>query len=179
MWTPSRPLTMALSLRRLSSRLALPNRGPHPQQAQRSIVNDQAKRQVRPCFSRFQSTIFQNRLRKYCTFKDINDTPSAIAVEEVEEIEEEVLDDEIPLVESHWDAFENELRHRLEQRLQGTNVEIWDKTRPNCGVVLEIHVTSSKFVGISKIEATRLVTSSLQGLVDDVHALTIKTRTPS
>lgn len=170
---------MALSLRSIRPALAHQKSAPLPKRAIKPITSLSPTKRIHPQFLSFQVPNPHFSLRQYCTFKDIDHTPSATIAEEIEELEDEVLEDEIPLVESHWDAFENELRKRLEDRIQATMVEIWDKTRPNCGVVLEIHVTSSKFASLSKVEATRLVTSSLQGLVDDVHAMTIKTRVPS
>ena len=170
---------MALSLRRLSTQLKLPHQASCSQKRSVSILNKRSCAPLRPRFSYFQQRIQLKSLRQYCTFKDLGETREQILVEESEIIEEEALEDEIPLVESHWESYENELRKRLVDRLQATYVEILDKTRPNCGIVLEIHVESSKFATLNKIEATRLVTSSLQGLVDDVHAMTIKTRIPS
>lgn len=170
---------MALSLRSIKSVLGHQKRTPLPKRATKSITSLRAAKRIQPQFLSFQAPALRLSLRNYCTFKDTDTTSTAAVIEEIEEVEDEVLEDEIPLVESHWDTFVNELTKRLEERIQATHVDIWDKTRPNCGVVLEIHVTSSKFVSLSKVEATRLVTSSLQGLVDDVHAMTIKTRIPS
>lgn len=98
---------------------------------------------------------------------------------ELEEQEDVPLEDEIPLVESHWEAYQKELQNRLISKVGATSVEVWDKTKPGCGIVLEIHVASAQFASMSKVEASRLVTTSLAGLVDDVHALTIKTRPSS
>jgi stress-induced morphogen len=115
----------------------------------------------------------------YCTFRDVNVQTSPTKAVEAEEVAEELGEDEIPLVESHWDEYESELKNRLESKLNATKVEIWDKTRPGCGIVLEIHVESPLFASLSKVEQSRLVSNSLKGLVDDVHAITIKTRLPS
>jgi stress-induced morphogen len=116
--------------------------------------------------------------RQYCTFRNDAEHLAPSKSVEVEEIEEELGDNEIPLVESHWDSYVQEITDRLKERIDARNVEIWDKTRPGCGIVIELHVSSPKFASCSKADQSRLVTNALQGLIDDVHALTIKTRIP-
>ena len=119
---------------------------------------------------------FADNMRKYCTFRIEKFEEAPKLNVEVEEAVEEVAEDEIPLVESHWDVYEKELSNRLKERLEATHVQIWDRTRPNCGIVLEIHVESPMFASPSKADHHRLVTSALKGLIDDVHAITIKTK---
>jgi stress-induced morphogen len=127
----------------------------------------------------FQTSLRSYQLRHYCTFRNSNSSFEIMKPYEAEEVENKIDEEEIPLMESHWDSFVQELTDRLKDRLNAPSVEILDKTRPGCGTVIEIHVSSSKFSSLSKPDQTRLVTQSLQGLLDDVHAVTIKTRISS
>lgn len=129
----------------------------------------------KPFVSRTSSVAFVD-YKKYCTFSNSSKQTEPIQ----HEIEDTLMDgEEIPLVESHWDEYERDLRTRLVDRLQATSVEIHDRTRPGCDIGLEIHVSAPGFAGVSKVEQNRMVMAALQGLLDDVHSLTIKTKPSS
>lgn len=116
------------------------------------------------------------KTRGYCTYHNEKAPIIEKKVEEVEEMEVDLGEEEIPLVESHWDSYVQELTATLKQKLDARDIEIHDITKPNCGTTIEIRLASPKFASCSKVDQVRLVTNALTGLLDDVHAITVKTK---
>lgn len=85
-------------------------------------------------------------------------------------------EDIIPLVESHWEEFENEVKKELFSNLKATNVKVIDKTVPGCGDMIEIHVTSPLFIHKNQLEQSRMVLNVLKDLIEGIHGVTIKTK---